>query len=259
MNNPLIVSTVQYDIVWENPKANLEKLGVLIDAIEKTDVIVLPEMFTTGFSMEPERIAEEHSDNMTTLNWMYDQAIKHDAVVMGSVAVKDGDHFYNRLYVAFPNRTNIRYDKNHLFSFGKENEHYTAGSQSIVFEWKSWNIRPLICYDLRFPELARNSWDGDEANYDLLIYVANWPEVRSYPWSTLVRARAIENQAYLIACNRVGRDGNNVNHSGDSVVLDPRGGVIAELKPFEEGVITTQLDDFTLSQFRQAFPVLKDI
>jgi predicted amidohydrolase len=146
-----------------------------------------------------------------------------------------------------------------LFSFGKENEHYTAGSQSIVFEWKSWNIRPLICYDLRFPELARNSWDGDEANYDLLIYVANWPEVRSYPWSALVRARAIENQAYLIACNRVGRDGNNVNHSGDSVVLDPRGGVIVELKPFEEGVITTQLDDFTLSQFRQAFPVLKDI
>lgn len=259
MNNPLIVSTVQFDIVWENPTANLDKLSVLIDAIEKTDVIVLPEMFTTGFSMEPERIAEVHSDNMTTLNWMYDQAIKHDAVVLGSAAVKDGDHFFNRLYVAFPNRTYIRYDKNHLFSFGKEHEHYTAGKQSIVFEWKSWNIRPLICYDLRFPELARNNWDGDEANFDLLIYSANWPEVRNYPWSTLLRARAIENQAYLIGCNRVGRDGNNINHSGDSVILDPRGSVLAELKPFEERVITTQLDDFALTQFRQAFPVLKDI
>jgi predicted amidohydrolase len=259
MNIPLIVSTVQYDIVWENPKANLEKISMLLENIDNTDLIVLPEMFTTGFSMEPERIAEEHSENMSTLNWMYDQASKHDAVVLGSVAVKDGEHYYNRMYVAFPNRTNIRYDKNHLFSFGKENEHYKAGTQSLVFEWKSWNIRPLICYDLRFPELARNNWDGDEANYDLLVYSANWPEVRSYPWSTLLRARAIENQAYLIGCNRVGRDGSNINHAGDSVVLDPRGGVIAELKPFEEGVITAQLDDFTLTQFRQAFPVLKDI
>jgi omega-amidase len=252
----LRVSAVQTTLIWEDPAANIQQLNKVVADLSDTDLIVLPEMFTTGFTMQPEQFAEPHGDSMVTLKWMKSVAAAKQAVICGSVSVSEGGYYYNRLYWVFPDGSYDWYDKVHLFSFGNEPEHYQAGTARKIFEWRGWKVLPLTCYDLRFPELARNS--GDEDRYDLCLYVANWPAVRSYPWQTLIRARAIENQCYLIGVNRVGADGNGEPHSGDSAILDPRGAELAVGTPRQATVLNATLDSSALADFRKKFPVLAD-
>lgn len=252
----LKISLIQFDIAWENSKKNLAQLDNLIFNSKGSDIIILPEMFTTGFTMNPEKYAEHFDPKMTTLNWMQNKAQEFEAVIMGSVSIEENGEYYNRLLVVFPDRTFIRYDKTKLFSMGEENNHYSAGKNSISFEWKGWKIKPLICYELRFPELARNS---KENPFNLLIYVANWPEVRREPWRALLRARAIENQCFLAGVNRVGHDGNGIKHCGDSLIIDAKGEIMFDGKNGEEQVISATLKYSDLQDFRNKFPVLNDI
>ncbi len=256
--NDLRVCAIQADLVWENPTENYVRLASLFPQKNEADVIVLPEMFTTGFSMVPEQIAEQHSLSMETLEWMKKHATELDAAITGSVSVKDGGRYFNRLYWVEPDGTVKWYDKNHLFSFAGEDEHYTAGKGRMIVAWRGWKILPLVCYDLRFPELARNGSSNGTAEYDLCIYVANWPSVRSAPWSALLVARAIENQCYLIGCNRVGLDGKDISYSGDSVILNSRGESVAVAEPGKVELIRASLNKQELLDFRSKFPVLED-
>ena len=252
------VSIIQAEIFWESPEKNFEHFSHLLDQInESTDLIVLPEMFSTGFSMHPERVAEPVSG--MALQWMQKQAQKKNCVVTGSVAVTDDGKFYNRLYWVEPNGQYHTYDKRHLFRMAKEDAHYTAGQKNITTRIKNWRIRPLICYDLRFPVWSRNhykklSTEAVEAQYDVLVYVANWPEVRNYPWKQLLIARAIENQCYVVGVNRIGPDGNGIMHSGDSMVINPRGEIISQTKSYEKSVETISLSRPYLDDFRHNFP-----
>jgi omega-amidase len=255
----LKISVLQISLTWEDPIANRLKIDEWISRVEESDVIVLPEMFTTGFSMSPERVAEQHdAATMITLNEMRLWAKKSDAVVTGSISVKDGDHFYNRLYWVLPDGSFSMYDKRHTFGFAKEDEHYASGHERIIKHWRGWNICPLICYDLRFPVWSRNGLDKETPQYDVLIYVANWPSVRREPWRKLLYARAIENQAYVIACNRVGEDANGNNYSGDSAIINPRGEMLLEGKEYVEEMMTATLSKKEHEDFREKFPVLKD-
>ncbi len=248
----LICTLVQANLVWENPKANCEKLETMIaQAQPETDVVVLPEMFNTGFSMNPETLAEPPEGE--TFQWMRNLANQLNAAVTGSVITVEGRHYYNRLYWVFPNGEHRTYDKRHLFSLANEGAHYTAGKEQLHIAYKGWLICPMICYDLRFPVWSRNN-----ESYDLAIYVANWPERRSFPWSQLLIARAIENQAYVIGVNRVGEDGNGVNHSGDSVALDPLGHSVVEMEPGIENVRTITLSSAHLMEVREKFQFLND-
>lgn len=256
--NDLNVCVLQADLAWENPKLNYERLAALMSNQQEADILVLPEMFTTGFSMEPVRVAEKHGLSMETLEWMKHQAALLDAAITGSVSVNEDGQYYNRLYWVEPDGTVKWYNKNHLFSFAGEDAHYTAGSDRLIIEWRGWKVLPLICYDLRFPELARNGSSNGEANYDLCLYVANWPGVRSHPWSSLLVARAIENQCYLAGCNRVGQDGKDIGYTGDSVILNSRGDVLAEAAPGQVQQITASLSMQALLDFRAKFPVLED-
>jgi predicted amidohydrolase len=254
----LNVAAIQFDIAWENPQINYDKIDALLKHIQQADLIILPEMFTTGFSMAPERIAENYHDEMSTLQWMRAHAKKFNAVVMGSVSCEDGGKYFNRCLVVFPEGQHFYYDKNYLFSIGQESEHYTAGQGSIIIEWKGWKIKPLVCYDLRFPEHARNEIIDGEYAYDLLIYMANWPSVRMHPWNTLLMARAIENQAYVIGVNRTGDDDSAVAHNGSSGIYDFKGESLASLMENEEGVIQKDLNISELKSFREKFPALRD-
>lgn len=250
---------IQTHLYWEDRKKNIAHFEGLISSIqEKTDLIVLPEMFTTGFSMRPEQIAEP--SNGETLTWLKQKAKEKTAVITGSVAVEENGKYFNRLFWVEPDGTVSHYDKRHLFRMAKEDEHYTAGTEKIIKPIKGWKICPLVCYDLRFPVWSRNHFTETAhgsctAEYDVLLYVANWPEVRNHVWKNLLVARAIENQCYVIALNRVGTDGNDYGHSGDSVVINPRGEVISHLQPNAEGIETISLDKVYLEEFRKTFPV----
>lgn len=252
--NDLRITTIQTSLYWEDPNKNLshfdEKLNLLTEA---TDIIILPEMFTTGFTMKPELLAEEHGGK--GLQWMQQKAVQKQCVVTGSISVKENNRYYNRLYWVKPDGSFQYYDKRHLFRMGHEHEHYQAGTEPLIVDCKGWKICPLICYDLRFPVWSRNTKSNP---YDLLIYVANWPEVRSYPWKQLLIARAIENQVYVAGANRVGQDGNNVSHSGDSAVINPRGEIISTTKAHEDRSETILLSYHYLSEFRKLFPVMMD-
>ena len=249
----LNVTLIQAELIWQNPAANrarfAEQLATLAD---KTDLVVLPEMFTTGFTMQPEQLAEPADG--PTLQWLREQASQTKAVITGSVAVTEAGRSYNRLYWVRPDGSYECYDKRHLFRMAREHEHYVAGTRSIVVDLNGWRICPLVCYDLRFPVWSRRRADLD---YDLLIYVANWPTVRRYPWQPLLRARAIENQAYCIGVNRFGIDGLGYEHSGDSVVLDYLGQPIlsAPEQPWQ-GSVTLSYGG--LQKFRQKFPAHLD-
>ena len=250
----LLITTIQTHLHWEDVDANLLHFSDKINSIlGHTDVIVLPEMFTTGFTMKPEQLAEEHGGK--GLQWMIQKAQEKICVIVGSISVKENGLFYNRLYWVNPDGSYQQYNKRHLFRMGNEHEYYTAGDQKIIIEYKGWKICPLVCYDLRFPVWSRNT----KANtYDVLIYVANWPEVRSYPWQQLLIARAIENQVYVVGVNRIGEDGNHYKHSGDSVVLNPRGETMSHTLSNIDSVETTPLSYQYLKDFRSAFPVLLD-
>jgi omega-amidase len=248
----LRVTIVQTELHWQDAEANRtmfsEKLAA---AAPKTDLIVLPEMFTTGFSMNAEGLAEPAEG--PTLTWMRQEANAHNAVITGSVMVKDENAYFNRLYWVNPDGSYAKYDKKHLFRMAKEHHTYAPGKERLIVNLKGWNICPLVCYDLRFPVWSRNKNNA----YDLLLYVANWPKVRSQPWRTLLQARAIENLAYVVGVNRVGTDGNNHPYSGDSAIIHPKGYHLLETSE-AEGIHTITLNKNELVNFREVFPAHLD-
>lgn len=246
------ITTFQSYLFWENIDKNLQNLGLRLSSIrEKTDLIVLPEMFSTGFSMNPSKLAEEMGGK--TMKWMLEQARKFESVVTGSIIIKEDNKHYNRLIWMRPDGTYEYYDKRHLFGLGEEDQHYTAGTKKLFVELNGWKICPVICYDLRFPVWLRNT----NEEYDMLLIVANWPERRSLHWRSLIPARAIENQAFVVAVNRVGHDGNEVYHSGDSMCIDPNGKVIY-YKPNDEDLYTFSINKDDVIVARESFPFLKD-
>ena len=254
----LKITLIQTALHWEDPEANLKMFDEKINNIkEDTHLIVLPEMFTTGFAIERKHIAEEHGGK--GLLWMLQKSKEKNCVITGSIAVKENGKLYNRLYWVKPNGTFKTYDKPHLFRMANENNHFSPGNNKIICELNGWKICPLICYDLRFPVWSRNKWDEhNNAEYDVLLYVANWPKVRNFPWESLLVARAIENQCYTIGLNRIGPDGNNIPHSGNSVVLNPRGEQICKIHEDSEKSVTSELDYTYLETFRNQFPVGMD-
>jgi len=246
----LKVTIIQTDLVWRNPDQNLSHFENLISGLkESTDLIVLPEMFTTGFTVKPHSMAER--PNGRTLNWMREKASDLDCVVIGSYIIEEEGKFYNRLHAVYPNGRSLTYDKKHLFRMAEEDKQFTPGSGKLVAKVKGWKISPLICYDLRFPVWSRNRFNNGQYEYDCLIYVANWPEIRSYAWKTLLVARAIENQSYVVGVNRIGADGNGISHSGDSMVIDPWGAILSKTKPHSESVETITLSAEKLENFRK--------
>lgn len=258
----LIITTIQSNLAWEDKAANLRMLEQKITGIEeKTEIVVLPEMFSTGFSMRPEALAETMEGE--TIDWMKRVSRENGIVLTGSVMIEAGGNYFNRLIWMLPNGQYGHYDKRHLFAFGEEDKHYSPGNKRLIASVKGWKINLLVCYDLRFPVWARQSplssgrEEGGEAEYDVLIYVANWPERRSHAWKTLLCARAIENQCYVIGVNRVGNDGNNVYHSGNSLVIDPLGQVLYHMAE-EEDVNTITLQKELLEEVRTKFPFWKD-
>ncbi len=254
MMNDLKITIIQSALYWENIDWNLELFAKKIDSIkEQTDLIVLPEMFTTGFTMQPELLAEGMSGK--AVEWMKAQAQKKRCVITGSFVCEENGNYYNRLVWMRADGSFATYDKRHLFTMANEDKHYTAGSKKIIEEIKSWKICPLICYDLRFPVWARNKNDN---RYDLLIYVANWPERRNHPWKTLLLARSIENQCYVAGVNRVGNDGNEIYHSGDSAVINFKGEILSKTPAHDECIETISLSYADLEEFRKQFPVLND-
>lgn len=246
------VTIVQTALHWEDREKNLAHFDRLLANTGPTDLIVLPEMFTTGFTMQPERHAEPHLG--VSYVWMKEKAAQRGAVITGSVAVSEHERYYNRLHWIPPQGDAQFYDKRHLFRMAKEDTHYTPGRERIIPRIGNWRVMPLVCYDLRFPVWSRN-FVHQQAQYDVLVYVANWPEVRAWPWKQLLIARAIENQCYVVGVNRIGTDGNGYTHAGDSVVLNPRGEVISQTRAHEERVETVELDWNQLDEFRQLFPV----
>ncbi|MGZ3883639.1 MAG: amidohydrolase [Bacteroidia bacterium] len=252
------VTIIQTALHWENPQKNRDHFDALIASIRTpTDLIVLPEMFTTGFTMSPETLAEPA--NGPTLDWLQKKALEKNTAITGSVAVSDKGKFYNRLLWVEANGKVHAYNKRHLFRMADEDKHYSIGTEKILTHISNWKICPLVCYDLRFPVWSRNVFSREKDKvvpaYDVLVYVANWPEARSYPWKQLLIARAIENQCYVIGVNRIGADGNNIAHSGDSVVINPRGEIVSKTKANEESVETVSLDKTYLDEFRKIFPV----
>lgn len=234
MDNTLKITIIQSELHWENAEANRAIFSEKIKNIEgETDLIILPEMFTTGFSMNAKKLAEPN--NGETLQWMILEAKKYNTAITGSVIISEKNHFYNRLFFVFPNGNYEKYDKKHTFTLAMENETYIAGTERLIVDYKGWKICPLICYDLRFPVWARNTED-----YDVLIYVANWPKTRILAWDTLLRARAIENMTYCIGVNRMGFDGNDHEYIGHSSVYDVLGKQISTTsfeKDFTETVV----------------------
>ncbi len=248
----LIVSLIQPVLAWEKTEENLARIEKLINGISvPTDLIVLPEMFPTGFSMNTGSVAENMSG--PSMQWLKKTAAGHACCVTGSIMIKDENDYYNRLIFMYPSGEYSVYNKRHLFRMGEEDKYFKPGEQGIITELNKWRIKPLICYDLRFPVWSRNRND-----YDLLIYVASWPESRREVWEALLRARAIENQSYVIGVSRIGKDGNNLNHTGDSMVYDFKGRQILKLPSNTETTATISLNKESLDGFRSAFPVWQD-
>lgn len=247
----LTLGLIQTDILWENPNENIRRMDQLLEQDFQADVLLLPEMWTTGFTMQPEKYAETHPGS--ALEWMLSKAKQTNTAITGSIAVSDNHQYVNRWYCAFPNGQYAYYDKKHLFSYGDENNHYTPGVSTTVIEIKGWRIMPLICYDLRFPVWCRN-----RDNYDLLIIAANWPTPRVHHWDALIKARAIENQSYVAAVNRIGTDGAGLQYSGHSQVIDMNGEALCA--PYTtEGIQYVTLEMENLTNFRQKYPFLKDM
>ncbi len=250
--NALKVTLLQAYLFWENIDKNLQSIGLKLSAIrEKTDIIILPEMFTTGFTVNAEKLAEEMGGK--TMKWMQEKANRYDAVIVGTLIIKENGNYYNRLIWMNPNGTYQQYDKKHLFGMAKENEVYTAGHEKLIVDFKGWKIMPVICYDLRFPVWLRNHGEL----YDLLLVVASWPEKRADHWNTLIPARAIENQSYIIALNRVGHDGNEIYYCGDTTCLTPNGKVVY-YKRDEEDLYTFTINKDEVEKAREEMPFLKD-
>ncbi len=250
--NMLRLSLAQTTLSWEDPKGNLAHFAHLLSTLQpgQTDVVILPEMFTTGFSMSPKGLAEPTEGR--AYHWMAQEAARLSAVVAGSIMVEENGQYFNRLLWVRPDGSYAYYDKRHLFTLAGEQEHYSPGQKPLLVQWKGWAIMPLICYDLRFPVWSRNQY-----RYDLLLYVANWPAMRIAAWDALLRARAIENQAYTVGVNRIGDDGNGYPHCGHSSVYDYSGGcrlLVSE----SAGIFTLSLEKKEQDQFRSKLAFLND-
>ena len=246
----LRISLIQLDIAWENPAANIARLEHMLKDLPDTDLIILPEMWATGFSMQPVNIAEPASG--PSVQWMKKKASEKKAAIAGSLSTIEGSTYVNRFYLVYPDQSLKTYDKKHLFSYGGEDLQYEAGQDAIEFDILGWKIRPIICYDLRFPVWCRNTTD-----YDMLLVVANWPAPRIHHWDALIKARAIENQCYLTAVNRVGTDGNGLIYTGHSGVTDMNGTLISDLGE-TESIQQLTLDKAALEDYRQHFQFLRD-
>jgi omega-amidase len=245
------IALIQSSLFWENPKENRNHFEEKINSItNEVDLIVLPEMFTTGFTMNPSAVFETMQGE--TITWLKHLAKAKNTAITGSLIIKENDNFFNRLVFVFPSGEIQFYDKRHLFTLAGEDEIYTAGNKKLVVEYKGWKICPLICYDLRFPVFSRNVED-----YDVLIYVANWPEIRIKAWDTLLKARAIENLSYVIGVNRIGEDDNKFEHNGHSQVINFLGDYV--LDPIEtEGVFIVELNKPELISARKKLNFLND-
>ena len=250
----LNISIIQSDLVWKDKAANMASFGYDIDQIkEEVDLIVLPEMFNTGFVIDPEVVAEEMEGE--SMQWMREQAKNKQAVVCGSLIIRENDNFYNRLFWMQPDGAYKQYDKRHLFSLGGEHKKFTGGTESLIVELKGWKIKPLVCYDLRFPVWAKNNYSNGVYDFDLLIYIANWPAARRDPWMSLLKARAIENQSYVIGVNRIGEDGNGLAHAGDSNIYDAKGKKLIQQAIDTEFTEIILLSKKMLDDFRRKFTV----
>lgn len=252
----LSITTIQTNLIWEDKAANLYALEQKINSIQNpTEIVVLPEMFSTGFSMQPSLFAETMEGE--TLNWMKKVSIQNKIILTGSIIIEEEGKYYNRLIWMLPNGEYGYYDKRHLFAFGQEDKFYNAGNKRLIAQVKGFKINLQVCYDLRFPVWARQQNKSGGMEYDVLIYIANWPEKRSHAWKTLLCARAIENQCYVVGVNRVGTDGNNIYHSGNSLVIDPLGQVLYHM-PDDEDVNTVTISKDYLNEVREKFPFWKD-
>ena len=227
---------------------------------EETDLIVLPEMFSTGFTMNNKAMAETMKSK--TAEWIRKTAKEKNCVVTGSLIIEEKKKYYNRLIWMMPDGKYKTYDKRHLFRYAGEEKYYAAGKKKLIVELNGWKICPLVCYDLRFPVWSRNKISSQKSkvksDYDLLLYVANWPERRNHPWKTMLMARAMENQAYVVGVNRVGNDGNNIYHSGDSAAINFKGEILSKTKAHEESVETITLSRKDLDDWRKTFPAWMD-
>lgn len=275
----LTITTIQTDLKWEDKAANLQHFEARIESLkEPTELVILPEMFSTGFSMQPERLAETMEG--PTVRWMADIAARKRIILTGSVIIEENKLYYNRLVWMLPNGQFGYYDKRHRFAYAGEDRHYTAGTKRLVASVKGWRVLLLVCYDLRFPVWSRQTPQEAAADpagktrspdpvertgeastpgleYDLLLYVACWPERRSHAWKTLLQARAIENQCYVAGVNRIGNDGHDIYHSGDSMIIDPLGETLYHAGAKDE-TFTTTLQKDELTKVRQRFPFWRD-
>ena len=243
------IAVIQMDIVWGDSQQNIRNADYQIDHAGRVDLYVLPEMFSTGFVMQPEKYAERHGES---LRWMIEKSKSTDAAICASVAVEEKGAYFNRMYFVKPDGTFSVYDKHHLFSYGGETEHYIHGRQRTVVEWRGVRILLQVCYDLRFPVFSRNRKD-----YDMAVYVANWPESRRQVWDVLLKARAIENQCFVVGVNRIGDD-EMCHYNGGTSIVSPYGTVLAETTDNEPCISVATIDMEKLMAFRKKFPVLDD-
>jgi len=252
MKNLLNLTLLQLDLVWEDAHANRKKIDAYLNSLEgEMDLIVLPEMFTTGFSMNPAKLFETMAG--PTINWLQEWAAVLDSAITGSFIVKEDNRYLNRLVWMRPDGSFDFYDKRHLFRMGEEHDSYSPGRNFLITTFREWQFKPLICYDLRFPVWSRNQND-----YDVLIYIANWPESRRKVWRHLLIARAIENLSYVVGVNRIGKDGRDLSYSGDSIVVDPRGEIVASAEPYQECMMSYQLDHQEIQHLKDHFPAHLD-
>ena len=252
MQNELKVVGIQADLVWENPPKNMAFFEEKITSLDtNTDLVVLPEMFTSGFTMNPENVAEKMDG--ASVSWMKKMAKEKNIAIVGSLVILEDDNYFNRLVFVHPSEKIEYYNKRHSFSLAGEDKVYTSGNTKLIVDYKGWKICPLICYDLRFPVWARN-----QENYDLLLFMANWPLARIKAWKTLLNARAIENMSYVIGVNRTGKDANNYEYSGDSLIIDYLGDELSSLKNNEVGIIKTTLNKTYQNNIREKLGFLND-
>lgn len=251
MSEILKIAGIQSQLFWEDIDKNLSYFSRKINELSSVDLIVLPEMFTTGFTMNPEKVAETMQGK--SVNWMIQQAQKKTVAITGSLIIKEGKSFYNRSVFVFPDGGVQYYDKRHLFTLAGEQEKYMPGSNKLIVTYKEWKICPLICYDLRFPVWSRNT-----GNYDVLLYVANWPQPRIEAWNFLLKARAIENLCYCVGVNRVGVDSNKHKYSGNSAIINPLGEILSELPENKEGIVKATFKKPELNTIRKKLGFLED-
>jgi omega-amidase len=246
------ISIIQTDLFWESPSKNREMFDQKISTIENDiELILLPEMFSTGFSMSPETLAEKWQG--PTVKWMQRVATSKKVALAGSIIVEDSGNYFNRLVFVHPDGKTEHYDKRHLFRMSGEHNYYDPGTNRVIVTYKNFRILLLVCYDIRFPVWSRNCND-----YDMILVAANFPENRRIAWNTLLPARAIENQCYVVACNRVGKDGNGVNYTGESQIVDPQGKILKLGKPNESQILTANVSLQDLNLYRNSFPVHLD-